>query len=79
MTRKEEIEQPSINVSDEGDYRIGTLLGTGTYGKQGRIYNAQIWVGQNSVMTIEAKLAGPTHHEADAVFTEILKSVKKKK
>jgi hypothetical protein len=78
MTRKEEIEDPSINVTDEGGYRLGTLIGTGTYGKQGRIYNAQIWVGQNSVMTIEAKLVGPAHHEADTVYTDILKSIKKK-
>lgn len=78
MTEKAEISNASINVVDKGDYRIGTLIGTGTYGKQSRIYNAQIWVGQNSVMTIEAKLVGSTHHEADAVFAEILKSLKKK-
>jgi len=78
MTTKEQIEDASINITDEGAYRVGTLLGTGTYGKQGRIYNAQIWVGQNSVMTIEAKLVGRTHHEADAVYSEILKSIKRK-
>jgi len=63
MTTKEQIEDASINITDEGAYRVGTLLGTGTYG---------------TVMTIEAKLVGRTHHEADAVYSEILKSIKRK-
>ncbi len=79
MSKTAEITDPSINITEKEDHRIGTLIGTGKQGKQNRIYNAQIWIGKNSIMTIEAKLIGRTHHEADAVFAEILKSVRVKK
>lgn len=83
MSKSAEINEPSINITEKENHRIGTLIGTGTQdkqrGKQNRIYNAQIWVGKNSIMTIEAKLIGRTHHEADAVFADILKSVRVKK
>lgn len=68
----------SINTQETENTRQGSLIGTGNYGKQKRIYNAQLWIGQNSVFTMEAKLIGRKHHEADTVFSEILKSIKKK-
>jgi hypothetical protein len=55
--------------------RQSSLIGTGSYGRQSRIYNAQLWIGQNSIMTIEAKLTGKTHAQADAAFGNILSSL----
>lgn len=79
MVKRAEVEEYNINTQEMNGYRQGSLIGTGKYGRQSRIYNAQLWVGQNSVMTIEAKLTGPSHPQADEVFSDILASIQKKK
>ena len=79
MVKRAEVSEYSIDTQESNGYRQGSLIGTGKYGRQNRIYNAQLWVGQNSVMTIEAKLTGPSHPKADEVFSEILSSIQKKK
>lgn len=78
MARKAELENGSVNTIEEDGVRKGSLLGSGTYGKQQRIYNAQIWVGPNSIMTVEAKLTGGENAKADTAYTNILKSIQKK-
>ena len=79
MVSRANITEFEINTNEQDDVRQGSLIGTSTYGKQGRIYNAQLWIGQNSVMTIEAKLTGPKDNEADASFGDILASIQVKK
>lgn len=68
----------NINTKEYDDMRQGSLIGTGKYGRQKRVYNAQLWIGQNSVFTVEAKLTGRSHREADTVFGNILDSIKVK-
>jgi hypothetical protein len=75
MVKRADIQSFEINTRELETARQGSLLGTGTYGKQERIYNAQIWVGQNSVLTIEAKLVGQSHEKADETFADILASI----
>lgn len=77
MIKRADITQHEINTTEKEDMRLGSLLGSTTRGKQNSIYNAQLWVGQNSVMTIEAKLIGPEHAKADKAFSDILSSIKK--
>ena len=78
MLRREAIDNPEVNTREKEGYRIGSLLGTTKRGRQSAIYNAQLWVGQNSIMTLEARLVGPTHPKADVVFGDVLSSVKLK-
>ena len=80
MINRTNISDPTINVRtlEEQQVRQGSVIGAGVGGRQSKIYNAQLWVGQNSVFTIEAQLIGPSHHEADAVFGDILGSIQKK-
>jgi hypothetical protein len=78
MVNKMGMQEFTIDTTEENDIRKGVLIGAGSYGRQNRIYNGQLWVGQNSVLTIEAKLTGEEHSEADDHFTNILKSIKKK-
>lgn len=78
MISHSRIENHEINTREEGDIRQGSLLGSAQRGKQNSIYNAQIWVGQNSIMTVESKLIGPFHSEADTIFKKILSSLKKR-
>lgn len=77
MVSRSNITEHEINISEDDDVRQGSLLGSTKRGKQNSLYNAQLWIGQNSIMTIEAKLIGPFHAEADTVFSEILASLKK--
>ncbi|MCI5059773.1 MAG: hypothetical protein MRY79_01740, partial [Alphaproteobacteria bacterium] len=80
MMNRTNILDPTINIRtlEEEKVRQGSVIGSGEQGRQNKIYNAQLWVGQNSIFTMEAQLIGPTHHEADAVFGDILGSIKVK-
>ena len=78
MVRRVGVDQFNINTREEENMRQGSLIGAGKQGRQNKIYNAQLWVGQNSVFTVEAQLVGSSHREADTVFSDILKSMKVK-
>lgn len=78
MVERAEIEEFEINTEEENGVRKGSLLGTGIYGRQNKIYNAQLWVGPHSILTVEGKLIGNAHNEADDVFGNILASISKK-
>lgn len=58
--------------------RTAALTGTGTTGAQEKIYTGQIWVGENSVFTVQAELVGDAHSVADQSFSDILRSIKYK-
>ena len=78
MVGRSQVTEFTINTEELEDIRRGSLIGETKIGNQERIYNAQLWVGQNSVMTIEAKLIGRANDEADTTFTDILNSIKQK-
>lgn len=59
--------------------KSAALSGAGTTGRQEKIYTAQLWIGPNSVFTIQAELVGGAHAEADKSFSDILSSIKTKK
>ena len=79
MTRRENMSEHQINTSEKDGTRQGSLLASTKRGLQNALYNAQLWVGQNSIMTLEARLIGPSHVQADQTFGDILGSVKKVK
>lgn len=78
MVTRDNIQNAQIDTKDDGDTRQGSVIGTILYGKQDTIYNAQLWVGKNSVLTVEAKLIGASHDKADKTFSDILASIKVK-
>lgn len=59
--------------------KSAALSGAGTTGRQEKIYTAQLWIGPNSVFTIQAELVGGAHDIADKSFSNILSSIKTKK
>lgn len=67
-----------INFSEEKTTKSAAVSGTGKTGMQGKIYTAQLWVGQNSVFSVQAELIGDAHPQADESFSTILKSLKTK-
>ena len=76
MLRSKNVQDAEVNTREKEEYRVGSLLGATKRGKQNGIYSAQLWIGQNSIMTIEAQLIGPSHPKADIAFGDILSSVK---
>ena len=55
-----------------------SLSGTGITGTQEKIYVGQLWIGSNSVFTVQAELVGGEHPVADKSFRDILASIKEK-
>lgn len=78
MIEERNLETHDINFSEEGKFKSASLTGTGKTGAQDKIYTAQMWIGPNSVFTVQAELIGGAHDEADKSFSEILKSLKTK-
>lgn len=58
--------------------KSGSLTGTGISGQSEKIYSAQLWIGKNSIFTVQAELIGEAHDKADASFRDILQSIKGK-
>lgn len=75
MINRAGIEDYDIAFTDEGTHRHASLSGQAGQGRQGKLFTAQLWSGKNSLMTVEAKITGNAHPEADATFTEILRSL----
>jgi len=60
---------------EEERYKIAGILAEGQSGTKGMIYLAQMWIGKNSVMTVEAELIGQEQVGADTLFRDVLRSV----
>jgi len=80
MVARKTVRDYEISVRDvDKTIRQASLTGTGTTGRQEKIYTAQIWVGPASLMTVQAELIGAAHGEADTAFGQILESIQPKK
>ena len=78
MVKRKFIKDYNINYDERDNTKQATLTGTGETGRQGKIYTAQLWVGPNSVFTLQAELVGREHPEGDKAFKDILNSIKEK-
>ncbi len=78
MVGRKFIREYNINYDEREMTKQATLTGTGETGRQGKIYTAQLWVGPNSVFTVQAELIGGEHAEGDEVFKDILNSITEK-
>ena len=62
----------------ENRYRLAGLVGEGKVGITPSMFIAQMWLGQNSALTIEAELIGDAFENSDALFRDVLRSVRYK-
>lgn len=67
-----------IKFSQREKTKTAALTGEGITGSEEKIYTGQIWVGPNSVFTIQAELVGRAHAVADKSFGDILSSITEK-
>lgn len=66
----------NFNEDDESDFKTASIVGEITVGMSPGIYMAQMWIGEVSAMTVEAMLIGDPIEEADAMFRDILRSIR---
>ncbi len=78
MIADKDLKEQSGTTTQKENYRVGSIVGTRMIGLQQSIYTAQLWLGKNSLMTVESSLVGPSMDIADETFSDFLKNVKKK-
>lgn len=75
MAKRNALSNYSVNYRAEGGFRQAGLVGEGESGRTPMIYIAQLWVGESSVMSVEAELIGEAAEEPDTLFSDIMRSV----
>lgn len=76
MVDNRNLKSHEIKFNQHEKVKSAALTGEGITGSQEKIYTGQIWVGPNSVFTIQAELVGGAHPVADKSFGDILSSIK---
>ena len=71
MARSANVQDSTINISETEETRKGVLNGSGPY-------SGQLWVGQNSILTVEATITGRPNREAKTVYNDVLRSIQEK-
>jgi len=81
MAGRSMLDDFETSFDDEGGVKRGAILAAGrSYNdRNDMLYMGQLWVGQHSVMTVEAELIGEPFDETDHDFAKILQSVIAKK
>ncbi|MCD8571372.1 MAG: hypothetical protein LRY76_07625 [Alphaproteobacteria bacterium] len=76
MAEKNDLTGYRTSFRKESAYNQAGLVGEGISSRQDpKIYIAQLWVGETSVMSVEAELIGEAFEEADKLFADVMRSV----
>lgn len=75
MTQTSVIEAFKVQTKQADGYRLASLLGKGRKGLDESIYIAQLWVAENSIMSVEAELSGGERDDANQLFAELLRNI----
>ena len=76
MAGRGKLEQYETGYNEYADARMAFVLGYGKKNGQDLIYNGQLWIGKKSIFSLEADIVGDYVDGADALFAEILQSVR---
>lgn len=70
--------QYDVNYTEDEDgrFKMAGLVGDIMVGMSPGIYIAQMWIGEKSAMTAELQLIGDPVEEGDAMFRDILRSIR---
>lgn len=66
------------NATLDNGTRTAVVVGGGKRGEQEVVYTGQLWLGQKSVLTLEAEMTGPADEKIEKQYVEILKSLNPK-
>lgn len=75
MTKDSVIQTYETSFREEKEYKQAGLVGEGKVGRLPTIYIAQLWIGKASALSVEAEMIGETTKEADALFSDVLRSI----
>lgn len=75
MAEKNDLTGYRTSFRKDAAYNQAGLVGEGVEGQQPKIYISQLWVGDTSVMSVEAELIGAALEDADKLFADVMKSV----
>ncbi|MGN7438898.1 MAG: hypothetical protein ACTHOO_09680 [Alcanivorax sp.] len=75
MTKDSVVEELNVTNRDTDHFRQTTLVASGRQGLDETIYIAQLWIAQNSIMSVEAEMMGEQTTEADHLFANILRNI----
>ncbi len=75
MTKRSVVDTFSSSYREEDNYKQAGLVGEGLAGKTSTIYIAQLWIGHESALSVEAELIGEQNDSADVLFKDILQTV----
>lgn len=78
MTSQAKMDVEDIKTTEIEGYKSASAVNIGERGGRDILYTAQVWMGKTSLFTIEADMTGPQDAQADALFTDILKSMQPK-
>ena len=78
MIDNRNLKSHEISFKEDKTTKNAILIGEGITGSQEKIYSGQLWIGPNSVFTVQAELIGAAHDVADKSFGTILGSIKAK-
>lgn len=79
LTKNSVVKQFESSFREEDTYKQAAVVGEGYVGRTPTIYIAQLWIGQQSALSVEAELIGNALPDADTLFSDVLKSVGLKK
>lgn len=76
---KDSIDDYETSFVDHGDAKEAMVLGgrDGDENGPGKIYMAHLWIGKNSILTVEGEVTGSGAGDADAAFIAIMKTIGK--
>jgi hypothetical protein len=75
MTEGTVVKTFDTSFRETEDYKQAGLVGEGLTGKLPTIYIAQLWIGKQSALSVEAELIGAQNPAADQLFSDVLKSI----
>jgi hypothetical protein len=75
MTEGSVVETFNVDSTEKEGYRLTGLIGQGKKGLDKTLFIAQLWISENSIMSVEAEISGDTLAEADALFAGLLNHV----
>ncbi len=79
MTKQSVTQTFDTSFREDSAYKQAGLVGEGKVGLTPTIYIAQLWMGENSALSVEAEIIGDPIEAADKMFSDVLRSVGHKK
>lgn len=78
MSRDNNLLRSEASFREAEHYKQGGIVGEGVVNNDPSLYIGQIWIGEKSLLSVEAELIGTTNETADTLFSDILKTVQYK-